>query len=147
MDRIIDILASISRFALPLLGAAIAAACALWLLRQRPLPGPEAFLLNAVNHDKLPLNRWENAVGRSKHCDAVLNYPSVSRFHAVIAKRKEGWVVIDTGSKGGIKIGGRPVEHRAPLRTGQSVAFGAHEFLFCDPEEERTGIRFNKERP
>jgi len=137
MTDTIEIIISVSRFALPLLGVIVVGVCALWLLRQRPQAPPEAFLLNAVNHDKLPLARWESSLGRSKHCDVVLNYGSVSRFHAVIARRRQGWVIIDTGSKGGTKLNGQPVEGRAPLSSGQRVAFGAHEFLFYDAEEER----------
>ena len=139
---IIEILISISRFALPLLGVTVAAVCAVWLLRQRPQAPPEAFLLNTVNHDRLPLTRFESSLGRSKHCDVVLGYPSVSRFHAVIARRRHGWVIIDTGSRGGTKLDGQPVEGRATLSSGQCVTFGMHEFLFCDAEEERLGARY-----
>lgn len=141
MDDVIEILIAVSRFALPLLGVIVAAVCALWLLRQRPQAPPEAFLLNAVNHDKLPLTRFESSLGRSKHCDLVLNYPSVSRFHAVIACRKRGWVIIDTGSRGGTKLDGLPVEGRTELRSGQCITFGAHAFLFCDAQEERQRTR------
>ena len=139
LDDIIGILIAVGRFALPALGVAVAAACAFWLLRQRPQAPPEAFLLNAVNHDKLPLTRFESSLGRSKHCDLVLNYGSVSRFHAVIARRKQGWVIIDTGSKVGIQLDGQPVEGRANLSSGQRLTFGMHDFLFCDEEEERLG--------
>jgi len=134
----IETILSVNRFALPLLGLGIAVVCVLRLLRHRRTQGPpSAFLLNTVNRDRLPLTRFENALGRSKHCDVVLNYPAVSRFHAVIAKRREGWVVIDTGSSGGTKLDGRPVEKRAPLRHGQKLNFGSFDFVFCDEEEEK----------
>jgi len=129
---ITNILIAVGRFALPVLGCAIAGACAFLLLRQRPKGPPGAYLLNAVNRDKLPLTRWENSLGRAKHCDVVLNYDSVSRYHAVIARRKAGWVVIDTGSKLGTRVDGLPIENRAQLRNGQRIAFGMHEFLFCE---------------
>ena len=133
-----DIILEINRFALPLLGLGIVAMCALRLLRGRKKiqADPGAFLLNAVNHDRLPLARCENSLGRSKHCDIVLNYPTVSRFHAVIARRKEGWTVIDTGSRGGTKLEGQPVDGRAALFHGQSLCFGSFEFMFCDTQEE-----------
>ena len=132
MEDIAGILISVSRFALPLLGLAVAGVCGFWILRQRSQAPPEAFLLNTVNHDRLPLPRFESSLGRSKHCDVVLGYPSVSRFHAVIARRRHGWVIIDTGSRGGTKLDGQPVEGRADLRGGQCVSFGMHEFLFFD---------------
>jgi hypothetical protein len=138
---IAETILSVSRFALPALGLAIFGLCARRLLRQRSQAPPAAFLLNPVNRDKLPLERFENSLGRSPHCDVVLGYSSVSRFHAVIARRRQGWVVIDTGSKGGTKLDGLPVKGRAALRNGQRLTFGAHAFVFCDAEEERRGGR------
>ena len=130
-----NILPTISHYALPLLGLGIALACVLGLLRRRKAPDSQgAFLLNAVNRDRLPLTRCENSLGRSKHCDIVLNYPAVSRFHAVIARRRGGWVIIDTGSRGGTQLDGQPVEHRAPLRHGQTLRFGSFDLIFCDEE-------------
>jgi hypothetical protein len=136
------ILLYVNRFALPLLGLAVAAGCALWLLRPRRQSPPGAWLLNTVNHDKLPLARFENSVGRSKRCDVVLNYPSVSRFHAVIARRRDGWVIVDTGSSVGTKLDGLPVERQTALTHGQAVTFGTFEFLFCDAQEEAKGATY-----
>jgi len=134
------IILHINRFALPVLGVFIVAASVLWLLRRRSHSPPEAYLLNTVNHDKLHLARYENSVGRSKHCDIVLNYPSVSRFHAVVARRKDGWVVIDTGSRGGTKINQKPLERSTQIAHGQVITFGTFEFMFYDQEEETKGV-------
>ena len=60
----------------------------------------------------------------------------------MIARRREGWVVIDTGSKGGTRLDGQPLEKRAPLKHGQSVSFGGFEFLFYDEAEEKLGTRY-----
>ena len=141
-DALEPILIYLSRFALPVIGIVVVAACVLPLMRLRKQSPPEAWLLNAVNHDKLPLARFENSVGRSKHCDIVLNYPTVSRFHAVIARRREGWVAIDTGSKGGTKIDGLPMEAPTVLAHGQSVTFGTFEFMFYDAVEEARGAMY-----
>lgn len=136
------ILLYITRFGLPLLGLVITGVCILWLLRLRKSAPPEALLINAVNHDRLPLARFENAIGRSKHCDIVLNYPSVSRLHAVIMHRNDGWVILDTGSRTGTKLDGLPLEQRKVLEHGQAVTFGNAEFLFFDAEEERRGLMY-----
>jgi len=134
----IETILSVNRFALPLLGLGLVAVCVLRLLRRGKITArPSAFLLNTVNRDRLPLARFENSLGRSKHCDVVLNYPSVSRFHAVIARRREGWVIIDTGSSGGTKLNGQPIERRAPLRHGHKLNFGSYDFVFWDEEEEK----------
>jgi len=134
----IETILSIDRYALPLLGLGLVVVCVLRLLRRRKIQGlPGAFLFNTANRDGLPLTRRENSLGRSKYCDVVLNYPTVSRFHAVIARRKEGWVIIDTGSSGGTKLDGKAIERRAPLRHGQKLNFGSYDFIFCDEEEEK----------
>ena len=137
----IETLLAVNRFALPLLGLGIAMFCLLRLVRRRKYRGgtpggPSAFLFNTINRDKLPLTRYENSLGRAKHCDVVLNFPTVSRFHAVIARRRGGWVIIDTGSSGGTKLDGEIVEKRAPLQHGQKLNFGSYDFVFYDEEEQ-----------
>ena len=132
----------INRFALPALGFLVVAVSVLWLLRRRTHSPPEAYLLNTINHDKLLLSRYENSVGRSKHCDIVLNYPMVSRFHAVVARRRHGWVVIDTGSRGGTKINNKPLERSTQLEHGQVITFGTFELMFYDVLEEAKGMTY-----
>jgi hypothetical protein len=128
---------SFNRFALPAMALLLAAICAAWLLRQKSEPPPEAWLLNEINHDRLPLARWENSVGRHPRCDVLLNYATVSRFHAVIARRSGGWVVADTGSRTGTMVNGSPAEKQTAVRHGDSLMFGTCAFRFCDREEER----------
>ena len=142
MDNYGMILLYVNRFALPALGLVICALSVLWLLRLREQKPPEAWLLNAINHDRLLLARFENSVGRSKQCDIVLNYPSVSRFHAVIARRKAGWVIVDTGSSTGTKLDGLPVEKETLLEHGQAIAFGNFEFMFYDAAEDARGVTY-----
>ncbi|MDR0531608.1 MAG: FHA domain-containing protein [Oscillospiraceae bacterium] len=135
-DGILEGLLPLARYALAGLALLIFGACAAHMARRRTFVPQEAYLLSVVHRDKLPLQRHENAVGRSPQCDVVLNLPTVSRYHAVIAKRREGWVLFDTGSHGGTKIDGRPLEHRAPLEHGQRLTFGTMEFIFCDPAQD-----------
>lgn len=129
----IELFLEINRYALPALGLAVVVLCVVYMLRRRkPRADTGAYLLNTVNHDKLPLARYENSLGRSKYCDVVLNYPAVSRMHAVIALRREGWVIIDTGSRGGTTLNGLPVKGRALLKSGQLLGFGSFEFMFFE---------------
>jgi len=137
MDEILAIVFSLMRYLLAGLALVIVAVCLFWLARRRKFVPQEAFLLSVITRDKLPLERCENAVGRSPRCDVVLNLPTISRFHAVIALRKEGWVLFDTGSQGGTKVDGESLKRRTPLAHGQRVTFGSMEFLFCDPVAER----------
>ena len=59
---------------------------------------------------KLPITHWENVIGRSKRCDIVVDFPTVSRNHAVLTRYDDGsWTVTDTGSKDGILVNGESV--------------------------------------
>ena len=137
MDEILAIAVSLLRYILAGLALVIVAMCLARLVRRRKFVPQEAFLLSVVSRDKLPLERCENSVGRSPRCDVVLNLPTISRFHAVIALRREGWVLFDTGSQGGTKVDGNSLHMRAALTHGQRVAFGSMEFFFCDPAADR----------
>ncbi|MDR3314341.1 MAG: FHA domain-containing protein [Oscillospiraceae bacterium] len=128
-------LLALNRIALPLIGVILALVSLLWLARHKGTGPPEAWLLNPVNHDRLPLLHWENSIGRHQRCDVVLGYGTVSRHHAVIARRKNGWVLTDTGSRGGTLRNGVAVAGSEALENGDSIIFGAFECMFCDREE------------
>jgi|GEM_PF-715529 len=143
MNELLTTLFAVIRYVLAGLALAIVLICLVWLARRRKFVPQEAFLFSVVTRDKLPLERCENAVGRSPRCDVVLNYPTISRYHAVIALRREGWMLFDTGSQIGTKISGEPIglrtpwQHGAPLQHGHVITFGSMEFIFCDPVAER----------
>ncbi|MDR2526138.1 MAG: FHA domain-containing protein [Oscillospiraceae bacterium] len=128
-------LLALNRAALPLLALLLAAMCLLWLGRHKGQHPPEAWLRNSVNGDLLRLPYFENAIGRHPRCDMVLDYGTVSRHHAVIARRGSAWVVIDTGSRVGTKRNGAEVSGSQTLANGDIVTFGAFECIFCDPAE------------
>ncbi len=131
-----DFLLGLNRVVLPVIGVFIASMCLYWLARHKGESPPEAWLLNTLNHDRLPLRHWENSIGRHQRCDLVLNYGTVSRHHAVIARRRNGWVLIDTGSRGGTLRNGAVVEGSQLLENRDTILFGAFECIFCDPAEE-----------
>ena len=62
-------------------------------------------------------------VGRDPSCEVVLDDKSVSRRHASIERRGDGWAVVDQGSANGTFIDGEPVRE-APLLDGQEVRLG-----------------------
>ena len=55
---------------------------------------------------------------------------SVSRFHAVIARRRKGWTVIDTYSKTGTFVNGRRIDRKTILENGDTLTFGNATFRF-----------------
>ena len=89
---------AILRFLIPILMGLLIYLCGRPLLTFRREPEIWAWLI-MPNGDKLPVTHWENVVGRSKRCDIVVDFPTVSRNHAVLTRYDDGsWTVTDTGS-------------------------------------------------
>lgn len=66
-------------------------------------------------------------VGREPSADIVVNDPSVSRRHAVLERRPEGWAVFDQRSANGTWLENVRVE-QALLQSGQHLRLGAVTF-------------------
>ena len=57
------------------------------------------------------LTHWENLIGRSKSSDVRIDFPTISRNHAVLTRYDDGsWTITDTGSKGGVSVNGQQVQ-------------------------------------
>ena len=130
-----ETIAQISRFVLPVLGTVILAWCLLSLLRRKADTGTGVFLQNSANGDKFPLKYGETSIGRSKTCDIIFNYPTVSRLHAVLIQRKKGWFVADTRSSTGTNVNGEPAKKRIPLKDGDIITLGGLTLVFCEESE------------
>lgn len=60
---------------------------------------------------KLPVTHWENVIGRHKRSDIVIDFPTVSRNHAVLTRYDDGsWTIQDTNSKDGVFVNGEAVQ-------------------------------------
>jgi predicted component of type VI protein secretion system len=66
-------------------------------------------------------------LGRDPSADLVVNDPSVSRRHALIERRAEGFVVLDQRSANGTFVNNQRVE-QALLQGGQQLRVGAVSF-------------------
>src|SRR5688572_14090646 len=66
-------------------------------------------------------------LGRDPSADLVVNDPSVSRRHALIERRPEGFVVLDQRSANGTFLNNQRVE-QALLQGGQQLRLGAVSF-------------------
>lgn len=89
-----------------------------------------AQLIDKNNNSIIEINHWETSIGKSKANDIVLPFPSVSRFHAVVAKKKRDWVVTDTFSKNGIFVNGKRIEGKAALEDGDIIEIGGVPLQF-----------------
>jgi cell division protein FtsW len=126
-----ETIAQISRYLLPVLGTAVLAYCLFSLFRRKPAFDSGAFLQNNANGDTFPMNYGETSIGRSKTCDIIFNYPTVSRSHAVLAQRKKGWIIIDTLSSTGTSVNGERVKRRVKLEDGDIITLGGISLVFC----------------
>jgi pSer/pThr/pTyr-binding forkhead associated (FHA) protein len=71
-------------------------------------------------------------VGRSSHCDLIVDHPSVSRRHARVTRTGDSGVrVVDLGSRNGTFVDGVRVGE-AVVPNGRHVRFGGVTMLVCE---------------
>lgn len=77
---------------------------------------------------EIPLRAGRTVIGRSDQCDVALPSEAVSRVHATLERRTEGWWLTDR-SRNGTRVDGAIIE-RHLLADGQRVQIGEFELLF-----------------
>jgi len=68
-------------------------------------------------------------IGRTRDCDLCLTDLSVSRMHALLVRREDGWVLSDLGSHNGTRLNGWLVREPVQVRAGDRVEFGSMAFI------------------
>ena len=121
---------AISRYILPFLGIILLSKCVLTLLLGHPKEKIYAYITDMHTGERHPLNMWETSVGRSNSSDIVIRYQPVSRSHAVLSRRIDGWYVYDLDSKHGIKVNGNKVNKKAALGNGDTITLANMSFRF-----------------
>ena len=100
--------------------------CAKPLLTFRREPEIWAWLYMA-NGSKVPITHWENVIGRSKSSDIQVDFPTVSRNHAVLTRYDDGsWTITDADSKDGTFVNGKRISIRA-LEEEDVISIGGVE--------------------
>lgn len=119
----------ILRYLFPLIALLILYRCARSLLSFESEPEIWAWLTDPKG-ERLAVTHWETLLGRSKSCDVVMDYPTISRSHAVLTRYDDGsWSISDVGSKGGIQVNGKESK-MAVLFSGDTIALGGVSFVF-----------------
>lgn len=122
-----DISNGLLRYVLPILAVVVLGRCAKSLLLFHKEPEVWAWL-SGPNQTRLAITHWETLLGRAKSCDVVLEYPTISRSHAVLTRYDDGsWTISDIGSKGGILVNGKPVSMEV-VEFGDRISLGGVEF-------------------
>ena len=134
IDQLLNYLSAAGRIVLPVIAIILVLRCTISLIRNRPRNKPMGLLVNAVNGDKIFLDKWETSIGRSKSCDITLGYGTVSRFHAVISRRRNGWTVTDTGSHSGTFVNAQRINGKTYLNDGDALMFGDAVLFFSAPD-------------
>ena len=124
------------RLALPLLALIVVLRCVFSLFSEHFEP-EEWGRLTLPNGSYVTLYHWENTIGRSKHSDVLLNYPTVSRNHGAILRDEKGnWTIYDMDSKTGIKVNGHEVVGEMPLKKEDVINLGGVEMVFLPLNRE-----------
>lgn len=125
---------SIMRFIAPAAAIIILLTCIISLFRNRPRVHTLAKLIDQNDGSIIDINHWETSIGKSKSNDIVLPFPHISRFHAVIAKKRKDWVVTDTSAKiMGVIVNGEKINGKQVIENGDIITIGDIPLKFvCD---------------
>ena len=100
-----------SKYALILLSLAIIIRCIRSMLREQYEPETWAYI--RTNEGRIPVNHWENILGRARSSDVRIDKKGVSRTHAVLTRNDRGiWQKYDIFARSGVWVNGTRVgEH------------------------------------
>jgi serine phosphatase RsbU (regulator of sigma subunit)/pSer/pThr/pTyr-binding forkhead associated (FHA) protein len=99
--------------------------------------------------ERFPIARPRVTIGRSRESDIFLPDQWLSRNHAAIEERPDGYYVNDLSSKNGTLLNGEPLQEWRHLRPGDIITLGEHTLTFCpdavaeeeeEPEPEGTRV-------
>ena len=141
-----DIIWAMSRYILPVITVIILIKCFLTLMLGHPKEKIYGYIIDMKSGNRYALNMWETSIGRSKSCDIVLPYDTVSRSHAVITRRIDGWYIHDLLTKAELKVNGEHVELKSIIKDGDIIHFGKNRFRFeiADDPVQAVGKKKNR---
>ncbi len=133
--KLAEIFCTLWRYIAPLLGVLILWRCARPLLKFRREPETWAWLV-MPDGNQLPITHWENIIGRGRGCDIVVDFPTVSRSHAVLTRFDDGsWSVTDIGSRGAVMVNGEQTTLSA-VEYGDRINLGGVEMILTPVTQE-----------
>lgn len=84
--------------------------------------------------ERIELQGAETLIGRHPTCHIVLRETTVSRRHARIMRRPDGFYIIDVGSQHGTFVNNEQIEAATPLRDGDRIRISEVSMTFVDDE-------------
>lgn len=134
MTEIMTYVIALFRYVAPVAIVFILATCIISLFRNRPRVHRLAQLVDENDGSIIDIDHWETSIGKSKSNDIVLPFPTVARFHAVIAKKRKDWVVTDTSARTiGVMVNGEKIDGKRVIENGDIITIGNVPLKFlCD---------------
>lgn len=90
---------------------------------------PLIILMDKNTKQKFYIMHWENSIGRGRNSDIRLDSLTVSRNHAVLFRREEGWFVSDTNSKFGVKVNGVQIDAKEKVYIDDVINIGGIDLI------------------
>lgn len=128
-----------ARWIIPVIAIIIVSRCIRSMLSGQETPEIWAYL-DVQGYGRMPVSHWENTIGRASSSDIVIDYPTISRSHAVLIRdENKRWTISDLGSTGGVMLNGNPVSGTAALPAGSVLKFADVEakFLVTRPRDNK----------
>ncbi len=139
----------IARVVLALLAVAITVRCIRSLLSGKAERETWCYLDVPEQRLHLPVSHWENVIGRSKNSDIQLDFPTVSRIHAALIRKDDGWRITDLNSVNGVTLDGVPLEkeRETAVRYDQPFSIGGMEAVLRPLNQAEEQRSENRTRP
>lgn len=128
----LSLILSLIRFIIPAVAILILLVCISSLFLNRPRVHTIAKLIDEEDGNIIEINHWETSLGKSKTNDIMLDGYGISRFHAVIAKKRRDWKITST-SKASVVVNGKPIEKSTIIENNDIIQIGERMLKFiCD---------------
>lgn len=93
------------------------------------------FVFSSADSDNkwhaVPLSgKQELTIGREESCDITLSHVSVSKCHAKIVHKNDGWYIVDSGSTNGVIINNKRVSGKEKLHEKDVIAITNSKLIF-----------------
>ena len=125
-DTYLNVYLGVLRYAAPVLAFILLWRCLKPLMTFKREPEIWAWL-EMGDGTRYAITHWENVIGRSKTSDVQIDFPTISRNHAVLTRYDDGsWTIADANSKSGVQVNGKQVEICA-LEPEDVIAIGGLE--------------------
>lgn len=89
------------------------------------------------------IHHWETIVGRSRHCDLIVKYATISRTQCALIRDDDGnWSIHNLSDKYTTKVNNKLVRNKRRIKYGDAISIGGVNFLFeAITEQEHEMLR------